>query len=282
MESLPTLVNEFKLSATTNAVCVAMCKFTLDQMQSAFGDGIPAPERLARQLKSFGEAYDTLNAAYAPQQKRKETAEIASLDQEGDQLIAAFKGLVSATLRMGFDAKRVAAAQSLSETWAKYRIDASENLISEWSKVQQVTEEMANDGALKSDAQMLGLDALLERLAKIADEIRRLMTERNASQPVVGAMKQAREAVHAEYRTLIVLLNAYAITDDEPQRFAKLIAALNDNIDYTRRHAVSRAAKPNFDVENDYSDFYDEGDITELPDEAANPDGTDADTGGNG
>lgn len=83
METLPTLVNEFKLRTTTNAVCVAMSMFTLDLMQAAFGDDNPAPEKLARQISSFDKAYDALNAAYAPQQKRKETAEIAALDQEG-------------------------------------------------------------------------------------------------------------------------------------------------------------------------------------------------------
>ena len=58
-----------------------------------------------------------------------------------------------------------------------------------------------------------------------------------------GAMKQARLAIYPEYRTLIYLLNAFCATSDEPERYAALIRALNDNIDYTRRHAMHRKQK---------------------------------------
>lgn len=262
-----------------NAVLVSHCKFTLDQMNNSFGKDNAAPEKLAEQLSSFAKAYDALNAAYAVQQKSKETADIAALDQEGDQLIIALKGMVAAAQRMGFDPQRVAAAQSLSATFAKYRIDATENLISEWSKMQQFAEEVAQDKTLSDQSHLLGIGALLERIAKIADETRCLMTERSTNQPATGAMKQAREAILPEYRALVMLLNTYALVDANPHRFDALIDILNANIDYTRRHAVSRTAKPNFDYENDYSDFYDESDFTELPDETTNPDGTDPDTG---
>ena len=49
--------------------------------------------------------------------------------------------------------------------------------------------------------------------------------------------------VYPEYRTLIYLLNAFCATSDEPERYAALIRALNDNIDYTRRHAMHRKQK---------------------------------------
>ena len=192
-----------------NAVLVSHCKFTLDQMNSNFTKESPAPAKLAQQTESLSKAYDVLNAAYAVQQKSKETADIAALDKEGDQLIKALKGTIAAAQRMSFDPQRVAAAQSLGDTYAKYSVDASENLISEWSKVQQYAEEVEQDKTLKEQAQRIGIDTLLERLAVIADDIRRLMTERSANQPITGAMKQAREAIYPEYRALIMLLNAF-------------------------------------------------------------------------
>lgn len=67
--------------------------------------------------------------------------------------------------------------------------------------------------------------------------------ERSAAAPDQGAMKQARLAIYPEYRTLIYLLNAFCATSDEPERYAALIRALNDNIDYTRRHAMRRKQK---------------------------------------
>ena len=73
--------------------------------------------------------------------------------------------------------------------------------------------------------------------------IRQLMSQRSAATPDQGAMKQARLAIYPEYRTLIYLLNAFCATSDEPERYAALIRALNDNIDYTRRHAMHRKQK---------------------------------------
>ena len=48
-----------------------------------------------------------------------------------------------------------------------------------------------------------------------------------------------REAVYPEYRALILLLNAYAVTDSEPDRYAALIFQLNNNIDYVKIHAMT-------------------------------------------
>ena len=41
----------------------------------------------------------------------------------------------------------------------------------------------------------------------------------------------------------IAVFNAFCATSDEPERYAALIRALNDNIDYTRRHAMRRKQK---------------------------------------
>lgn len=260
-----------------NAVLVSHCKFTLDQMNSNFTKESPAPAKLAQQTESLSKAYDVLNAAYAVQQKSKETADIAALDKEGDQLIQALKGTIAAAQRMSFDPQRVAAAQSLGDTYAKYSVDASENLISEWSKVQQYAEEVEQDKTLKEQAQRIGIDTLLERLAVIADDIRRLMTERSANQPITGAMKQAREAIYPEYRALIMLLNAYALVDDDPHRFDTLIDTLNANIDYTRRHAVGRPYKYEW-TDEDYDDEPDE----EIDGEAPTDNGDEMPTEKNG
>ena len=66
------------------------------------------------------------------------------------------------------------------------------------------------------------------------------MTERSAGLPAQKTMKQAREAVYPEYRALILLLNAFAVTDSEPDRYAALIFQLNNNIDYVKIHAMTK------------------------------------------
>ena len=118
MEQIPTLVQEFKLSATTNAVCVAVVKFTCDQFAVAFDQETPAPAKLGRQIASLGAAYNVMNQAYAEQQKRAQTEQIAGLDTEGDQLLYGVKGTLESAVRMTYDQQRLTMAKML---WEDYR-----------------------------------------------------------------------------------------------------------------------------------------------------------------
>lgn len=239
MEQIPVLVDELGVARLQNAVYVGLMKFTLDQMNNQFDEGNPAPGKLGRQLTSYTAAYNVLNNAYALQMKRMETAGIAALDTEGDQLIYGVKGMLEATLRMAYDQERMHKAQVFNEFVRKYRLDPTENMLAEWSKVQQMTEEWAGNAHLRMCGEALGLNGPMTRLQEIADEIRRLMTERNAATPEAQAMKQARAAMDEEYRALILILNSYAVVDSDTERFNGLIRALNKNIEYIRKHAMS-------------------------------------------
>lgn len=242
MEQIPVLVDELGVARLQNAVYVGLMKFTLDQMNNEFDVDNPAPGKLGLQLTSYTAAYNVLNNAYALQMKRMETADIAALDSEGDQLIYGVKGMLEATLRMTYDQERMQKAQVFNEFVRKYRLDPTENMLAEWSKVQQMTEEWAGNAHLRMCGEALGLNGPMTRLQAIADEIRRLMTERNAATPEAQAMKQARAAMDDEYRALILILNSYAVVDSDTERFNVLIRALNKNIEYIRKHAMSGGA----------------------------------------
>ena len=55
-----------------------------------------------------------------------------------------------------------------------------------------------------------------------------------------GQMKQARAEMEPQYRWLVQLLNAYALIDANEQRYAALIGALNQNIDYLKNVVLAR------------------------------------------
>ena len=239
METIPTLVQEFKLRETTNAVCISVAKYTLDQFDEFFTQQNPAPAKLARQLVSCRGRYSALDDVYAQQMKAEETERISALDSEGDQLVYGVKGLTDAYRRMDFDSEKKASANRFYEFLRKHRIDPTENMISEWSKIQQFTDEWSNTPSLQADAAALGLSSAMARLAAIEVELRQLMTSRNDAAPEAQAVKNAREALYPEYRALILLLNSFAVVDDDPQAYALLINRLNKNIDYVRQHAMA-------------------------------------------
>ena len=216
---------------------------TLDQFDAAFDpDENPAPERLAAQLTEFRTSYNALNDAYALTRESLITQDIAALDEEGDQLFLGLKETVEAARRMTYLPQRKQAGDRLLVFLKKYQVDVRENMIAEWAKLQQMTEEAGGDALVRQGIATLGLSDLMARLTAIAAELRLKLTQRSASLPAQQAMKQAHEAIYPEYRTLIQVLNAFVITDSDPARFAALVNALNNNIDYVRKHAMAKGA----------------------------------------
>ena len=241
MIQIPEQVKDAPLVRMKNAVLVGTMKFTLDRFDASFdAEENPAPPRLAAQLAEFRASYEALNTAYALTRESLITQDIAALDEEGDQLYLGLKETVEGARRMTYMPARKEAGDRLLVFLKKYRIDVRENMIEEWSKLQQMTEEADGDVLVRQDIATLGLTDLMTRLTAIAAELRQKMTERSAGLPAQKAMKQAREAVYPEYRALILLLNAFAVTDSEPDRYAALIFQLNNNIDYVKIHAMTK------------------------------------------
>ena len=239
MVQIPTLVQDLPLTRLTHSVLVGTMKFTLDQFGAFFNAQNPAPARLAQQQASFSTAYGTLNAAYALTRESLLTQDISSLDDEGDQLYLAVKETSLAAQRMTYVQARKQAGDRNVVLLKKYRIDTKENMISEWSKIQQLCEEANASAQITADMATLGLTEVMARLTTIADTLRDKLTERSSEMPALKAMKQAREALYPEYRALIQLLNAFALVSDNVQQYDTLISTLNGNIDYVRIHAMS-------------------------------------------
>ncbi|MBO7069485.1 MAG: hypothetical protein J6W52_12575 [Bacteroidaceae bacterium] len=238
MIQLPNLVQDAPIVRMQNAVLVGTMKFTLDQFDLFFNAGNPAPTRLATQISEFRNSYGRLNAAYALTRESLLTGDISGLDEEGDQLYMGAKDTVEGARRMTYVVTRKQAGDRLWIFMKKYDVNVKENMIAEWSKLQQMTEEANASASLTADLATLGLTEMWARLTEVADQLRNKLTERSAEMPAQQAMKQAREAIYPEYRALIDLLKAYAMVDADTQRFDTLTATLNNNIDYVRIHAM--------------------------------------------
>lgn len=243
MQQIPELVKELGLSRLTNAVYVGTIKFTIDQMRQLYVDNQDKfPALLTAQYTDARSAWATLDDAYAQTLRNAISDEISALDKEGDQLLYAVRGTVDAALRMTFNAEKVERAKYFNEFWKKYRIDPTENMIAEWSKVQQAMQEANTNYQLELAAKALGIWDVVARLTTIADTIRKKITERSAQLPELQQMKKARVAMDPEYKRLIQILNAFLIANaDFAQLASEMVAALNRNIDYIRIHAVSKA-----------------------------------------
>lgn len=239
MVPIPNLVQDLPLTRLSNSVLVGTAKFTLDQWALFFTAQNPAMARLAAQYQSYSACYNALNAAYALTRESLLTQDVHNLDNEGDQLYIGFRETVAGAQRMTYMPARKQAGDRLNVFIKKYKVDTKENMISEWSKLQQLCEEANASQSLTADIATLGLTDMMARLTDIANQLRDKLTERSNELPALKAMKQAREAFYPEYRALIQLLNAAALIDEDTTKYASLIQTLNRNIDYVRIHAMS-------------------------------------------
>ena len=245
MQQIPTLIQDLALTRLTNAVYVGTMKFTYDEVKkfkdSRFTAENPAPAKLTAQLTDFRYAYERVNDAYALTLRSAITDQIAALDSEGDQLIYAVKGIVEAAQRMAFDEERVRWANIFAEFLKKYRIDPTENMISEWSKVQQACEEADENVQVDVAATKLGIKQAIDRLKVIANSIREKITQRSSELPEAQQMKNARAAMDPEYKALTLIINSLAVCANSIYDYEDIIKTLNKNITYVKTHAISKA-----------------------------------------
>ena len=99
---------------------------------------------------------------------------------------------------------------------------------------------MEGSAILTVAAQTLGLTAAIAQLKTVAQRLRQLITDRSATMPAKERMRNARTAMTVEYRWLITALNAYAMVDQDEQRFEVLINKLNGNLDYLKNTVLAR------------------------------------------
>ena len=253
IQDVKTVVS-FDSTRLDNSLYVGLMSFTKDRFNAEFGTENPAPAKIAAQLTRYARAYEELDEAYVETRKSAYTAEIEAADNESDQLIIGIRQMVEGATRMTFDQERQQQATRFYEALKKYKIDTKENYLAENNKFLQWIEEVETDMRLEMIAQTLGLTAAIAQLKTVAQRLRQLITDRAQSMPAKERMRNARTAMTSEYRWLITALNAYAMVDQDEQRFEVLINKLNGNLDYLKNTVLARKGSSDEEPEDEGGD----------------------------
>ena len=239
IQDVKTVVS-FDTTRLDNSLYVGLMSFTKDQFNTEFDTENPAPAKIAAQLTRYTTAYEELDDAYLETRKSSITPEIEAADTESDQLIIGIRQMVEGATRMTFDQERQQQATRFYDALKKYKIDTKENYLAENNKILQWIEEVESSATLTVAAQTLGLTTAIAQLKTVAQRLRQLITDRSQSMPAKERMRNARTAMTVEYRWLITALNAYAMVDQDEQRFEVLINKLNGNLDYLKNTVLAR------------------------------------------
>ena len=253
IQDVKTVVS-FDSTRLDNSLYVGLMTFTRDQFNLEFDEDNPAPGKIPAQFERFNTAYTELDAAYVETRKSVFTPEIEAADTESDQLIIGIRQMVEGATRMTFDQERQQQAIRFYDALKKYKIDTKENYLAENNKILQWIEEVEGSAILTVAAQTLGLTAAIAQLKTVAQRLRQLITERSQSMPAKERMRNARTAMTVEYRWLITALNAYAMVDQDEQRFEVLINKLNGNLDYLKNTVLARKGSSEEEPEDEGGD----------------------------
>ena len=237
-----------------NSLYVGLMTFTRDQFNTEFDEDNPAPGKIAAQLTRYEAAYTELDTAYVETRKSVYTPEIEAADAESDQLVIGIRQVAEGATRMSFDQERQQLATRFYDALKKYKIDTHENYLAENNKILQWIEEVEGSAILGAAAQTLGLTSAIAQLKTVAQRLRQLITDRAQTMPAKERMRNARTAMTVEYRWLITALNAYAMVDQDEQRFEVLINKLNGNLDYLKNTVLARKGSSEEEPEDEGGD----------------------------
>ena len=192
---------------------------------------------------------DYKEATAAPQ-----TELIDQADRQRDALIAQVSTMIEAMLKMTLMPQKQQAAQTLKTGWDIYKPTAKAALRDESTQVQQWLEYVHAHAAQGAALAELGLTQIVADLEQQNNEVIRLMDERAAErqQQKTIVLADDRRMADRAMKSCDRVLNALAILDDDPQRFAVLINALTaDQTEWRQRYDDNRRANKRVSVKSD-------------------------------
>lgn len=207
----------------------------------------PLPPKAEAFYKAFAQAVSRLEDAFKIGRTSDYTRQIANEDSRRDNLFNKLKSQVKMYQKFDFDEEMMAAAETVRNVIKKYQVDVLVNYSEESTQLQQMIEELETDSQMEQALEKLGLTDHLQQLKTANEAVRTMMARRNDERTAQGkaALATARKETNAAYHDLVAMLNAFALTDDDPHRFDELIMQVNELISYFRQHVVPKKDQTN-------------------------------------
>lgn len=195
------------------------------------------PPKLSESAEAFREALREEDEWYLVSQKSRQTPLIAEADRRRDELLRQVKAMVAAMSRMDAMPDRQRAALSLVPDMRRYRLSARVPYETQTTALTQWHQDYAADPEQVEAARLLGIADVIEEMMALTEEVTDLIDERmgergHKADIDLGA---ARRRTDAAFRRMVLVLNAFAVVDDDPHRYDDLIVGIAADQQYFRR-----------------------------------------------
>ena len=199
-----------------------------------FDNEHPAPTILANQLTCFNSAVSAEDDFFKISTKSDLTPLIQEWDTKRDNNSSSLRAIAQAYAMNPSDAQKQADGQRVLDLMKHYAMSNDDNYENQGSKTLQFCQAVDASATLTAAIANIGATAFYQGMKEANEQCRILIDQRNAERAEAPQqhMVDLRKRTDMEYRDLIMILNAYALTDQTGESYCGLINILNEDVNY--------------------------------------------------
>lgn len=205
--------------------------------------GQDCPAMIVSQNTALVAAVQAEDEAYRTITRSPLSDQIAEADQVRDNTFVGLRTMVEALGRVGTAAQKEAAPRVL-QAMRDYQVNISEGYELESTHIAQLIQQL-EVAPLADDCTTLAVTALVGQLKTENQQVQTLIAQRNEQQAGIDsqAMQRARQAADLVYVETVMVINAFAVVEQQQgvSPYDHAIDVINQDEDYYIQHVFPKA-----------------------------------------
>lgn len=220
--------------------------------------GEDCPAMIVSQNTALVAAVQAEDEAYRTITRSPLSDQIAEADQVRDNTFVGLRTMVEALGRVGTAAQKEAAPRVL-QAMRDYQVNISEGYELESTHIAQLIQQL-EVSPLADDCTTLAVTALVSQLKTENQQVQTLIAQRNEQQAGIDAqaMQRARQAADLVYVETVMVINAFAVVEQQQgvSPYDHAIDVINQDQEYYVQQVFPRGVKKLKITANVYFSYY--------------------------
>ena len=220
--------------------------------------GQDCPAMIVSQNTALVAAVQAEDEAYRTITRSPLSDQIAEADQVRDNTFVGLRTMVEALGRVGTAAQKEAAPRVL-QAMRDYQVNISEGYELESTHIAQLIQQL-EVSPLADDCTTLAVTALVSQLKNENQQVQTLIAQRNEQQAGIDAqaMQRARQAADLVYVETVMVINAFAVVEQQQgvSPYDHAIDVINQDQEYYVQQVFPRGVKKLKITANVYFSYY--------------------------
>ena len=220
--------------------------------------GQDCPAMIVSQNTALVAAVQAEDEAYRTITRSPLSDQIAEADQVRDNTFVGLRTMVEALGRVGTAAQKEAAPRVL-QAMRDYQVNISEGYELESTHIAQLIQQL-EVSPLADDCTTLAVTALVSQLKTENQQVQTLIAQRNEQQAGIDAqaMQRARQAADLVYVETVMVINAFAVVEQQQgvSPYDHAIDVVNQDQEYYVQQVFPRGVKKLKITANVYFSYY--------------------------